>query len=113
VGSAAQVGHCGGVRGTKHRCTIFLAWVGLVRIPQKCVGTNYAEFVFLHMVVSAGHVVHSSDSGVQNIDALFFMLRWDWCGLYKKCVTTSNIELVCLHLVGYAGRAVHYGASGA
>jgi hypothetical protein len=33
--------------------------VGPVRIPQKRVKTPYAELVFLHRVVSAGHVVHS------------------------------------------------------
>jgi hypothetical protein len=30
---------------------------------KKCDGTPYAELVFLHLVVSAGHVVHSSASG--------------------------------------------------
>jgi hypothetical protein len=44
-------------------------------------------------VGSRGHVVHSSASGTQNIDALFFMLKWD--------------------LVGYAGHVVHSSASAA
>jgi hypothetical protein len=36
--------------------------------------THYALLVFLHPVGSTGHVVHSGASGLQNIDAIFFML---------------------------------------
>jgi hypothetical protein len=36
--------------------------------------TRYAELVFLHLVGSAGHVVHSCASGASNIEALFFMV---------------------------------------
>jgi hypothetical protein len=45
------------VRGAKDRRTIFLASMGPVLIPQNCVRTPYVEFVFLHPVVSAGHIV--------------------------------------------------------
>jgi hypothetical protein len=38
---------------------------------KKRAGTRYAELVFLHPMGSAGHVVHSSASGVQNVNALF------------------------------------------
>jgi hypothetical protein len=94
--------------GAKHRRTIFLAHVGPVWIPQKCVRTPVAEFVFLHPVVSAGHVVHSGASEVRSIDTLFFMLGWDWCSFQKKHVETSYVELVLLHPVEYVGHVVQY-----
>jgi hypothetical protein len=84
-------------------------WYGL---HIKHVGIPYTEFVFLHSVVSTGHVVHSSGSGARNVGALFFRLVWDWCGIHTKCVGTSYVELVFLHRVGYAGHVVHSGASG-
>jgi hypothetical protein len=73
----------------KHRRTIFLASVGPIRIPQKFVGAPYFEFVFLHLVVSTGHVVLSGVSAVRNVDALFFMLDWDLCSFHKKRVRRS------------------------
>jgi hypothetical protein len=100
-------------RGVKRRCTIFLARVGPVRIPQKFVGTPDTEFLFLHPVVSTGHVAHFGTSMARNIDTIFLMLRWDRCSFHKNCVRTSYVELVLLHPMGYAGRVVHYGASGA
>jgi hypothetical protein len=95
--------------GTKRRCTIFLACVGPLWIPQKCFGTTYHKLVFLHPLVSAGHVVHSGTSATQNINAQCFMLGWDLCGFHKKRVGTSYIELLFLHLVAYAGHVVHPG----
>jgi hypothetical protein len=87
--------------------------VGPVRIPQKCVGTPDAKFLFLHPVVSAGHVAHSGAFEARNVDGIFFMLGWDQCSFHRKHVGTSYIELVLLHPVGYAGNVVHYDASGA
>jgi hypothetical protein len=73
--------------------------------------TRYAEFVVLHPVGPADHVVHSSASGAQNIDALFFMLGWDWYAFDKKCAGTQCANLVFLHLVGSTGHVVHSGES--
>jgi hypothetical protein len=41
---------------------------------KKQVETRYVKHVFLHLVGSAGHIVGSGASRVQNVDALFFML---------------------------------------
>jgi hypothetical protein len=42
------------------------------RFDKKRVGACYAELLFLHLVGSDGHMVHSAASGVQNIYELFF-----------------------------------------
>jgi hypothetical protein len=59
-----------------------------------------------------GHVVHSVASGAQQVDALFFMLRWDRYIFQKERIETRYTKLGFLHPVGYAGHVVHSGAFG-
>jgi hypothetical protein len=69
--------------------------------------------VFLHPVGSTGHIVRYVASGEQNVDALFFMLRWDQYGFDKKCAGTPYDDLMFLHPVGFVCHVVHSGAAGA
>jgi hypothetical protein len=51
--------------------------------------------------------------GGRNIDALFFMLLWDWFRLHKKHSGTHYAEHVFFHPVGFVGNVVHFDVSGA
>jgi hypothetical protein len=63
--------------------------------------------VFLHLVGSAGHVVHSDASRARNVDTLFLMLGWDRYGIHIKCAGTRYAKLMFLYPVGSAGHVVH------
>jgi hypothetical protein len=73
--------------------------VGQQSFHKKGVGTRYFELLFLYLVGSAGHIVHSDASGPRNINTLFVMLGLAWCGFIKKCTGTHHAELVFLHPV--------------
>jgi hypothetical protein len=74
--------------------------------------THYIELGVLHPMGSAGHIVHSGASRVQNVDALFFMLVWARCGFQKKHGRKCYVRLVFLPSVGSACHVVHSDASG-
>jgi hypothetical protein len=54
-----------------------------------------------------GHVLHSVASGMQNVNVIFFTLRWDGYELHKKSAGTRYAKLVFLHLVGSVSHVVH------
>jgi hypothetical protein len=56
--------------------------------------------------------MHSGASGVRNINALFFMLGWEWYGFDKKHTGTRYAEHVFLHQVRSAGHVLHFVALG-
>jgi hypothetical protein len=45
-------------------------------IHKKCVGSYYAEVVFLHPMRYVNHVEYYGASGAQNVDTLFCVLVW-------------------------------------
>jgi hypothetical protein len=55
----------------KHQHTIFHPGWDRYGFHKKHFGTHYGELLFLNLVGSAGHVVHSAAFIMPNIDALF------------------------------------------
>jgi hypothetical protein len=99
------------VRRRKHPRTVFHAQVGPVWLHKKHCQIRYLELVFLYLVGSTGHTVHSDASKVHNVEALFCMLRSDLYGMHQKRIGNPYVELVFLHPLGFAGHIVHFGAS--
>jgi hypothetical protein len=62
--------------------------------------------VFLHPVGSVGYIVLSGVSGVQNVDALLFVLRWAQSVSHKKHTETRYTNFVFLYPVGSMGHVV-------
>jgi hypothetical protein len=81
------------------------------KFDKKCIGTRYAELLFLHPVGSVSHVVRFGAFGDRIIDTLFFKLRWDRYVFDKKRFRTRYVELYFFHPVGSVGHIVHSGAS--
>jgi hypothetical protein len=70
-----------------------------VRLGHETLTSYFSCSGGLHLVRSAGHVVHSGASNERNINALFFMLRWAQSSFHKKRAGTHYIEFVfCIRL---------------
>jgi hypothetical protein len=80
---------------------------------KKRTGTYYVELMFLCPMGSTGHVLRSSALGAQNIDVLFFILRWARCRSHKKRAVTRYSKLLFLQPVQSVGHLVRSGVSGA
>jgi hypothetical protein len=87
------------VQATKHRHTIFHVHVVRVWFPQKARWDTFRQTCVLTSDGIYGSLGHSGASGAQNIDELFFMLRWDRHGFHQKCPGTRFADLMFLHQV--------------
>jgi hypothetical protein len=66
--------------------------------------------VLLHLVGSVCRIVHTDAFGDRNVDALFFMLRWDRYRFNKNRPRTCYAKYVFVHPVGPVDHVVHFGA---
>jgi hypothetical protein len=57
------------------------------------------------------HVLHSGVFEARNINALFFMVKWAWCGSHKKQTRTHYKEIVFLLMVQSTCHVVRSGVS--
>jgi hypothetical protein len=62
VGSAGRVVRYDASEAQNVDALFFMLIWDRYRFHKKCVDTRYAEHVFLHLVGSIGHVVHSGES---------------------------------------------------
>jgi hypothetical protein len=69
--------------------------------------------MFLHPMVSVGHVVHCGASRAQNINTLFFLLVGGQYGFLKEHAGTRYAEHAFLHPVVSVGHVAHSGVFGA
>jgi hypothetical protein len=82
------------VRGMKHRCTIFLARVGLVRIPEKaCRDTLHQTFICASGGISRSHSAFCASS-VRNIKAWRDTLLQTFFGSVWICGLCSALRCV-------------------
>jgi hypothetical protein len=86
------------VHGAKHQFTIFMLGWDRCGLQKKCARTHYAEHVFLHLVGSVSHIVHSGGIGAQNVDTLFSCLGGT--GMDSTKIAPEHIMLthVLLHV---------------
>jgi hypothetical protein len=82
------------------------------RFHKKRDGTRYAELVFLHLVGSAGHVVHNNASGVRIVDALIFHACVGLVQFPQKARRDRLSRTCVFHPVGSVGLIVHLVRSG-
>jgi hypothetical protein len=78
---------------------------------KKCARTRCTKHVFLHLVGSAGHILHSGASWASHMDTLFFMTGWVRCGFDKKHIKSYYAKYVFLHAIWSVGHVVHSDAS--
>jgi hypothetical protein len=78
---------------------------------KKRTKTRYDKLVFLLLLGSTGHVVHSGMSRREH-SAHYFSSSDAPDASHKKCVGTHYAEHVFLHLLGSASHIVGSGASG-
>jgi hypothetical protein len=80
-----------------------MLWWAQCSFYKKRVGTRYAKIVFLHLVGSAGHIVHSGARGAPNVGALFSC--WGGPGTVSIKIAPGDVTptLCFLHLVGSTG----------
>jgi hypothetical protein len=71
VRSVGHVVHSGASEARNINTLFFILGWDRYGFVRKHAGTRYTEFVFLHAVGSAGHLVYSVASGMPNVKALF------------------------------------------